>query len=171
MEFIFDEKGYYKHNAKPIKYIITDNNCWECISNAISKDGYPSIRRNGKFYGLHRYSYLLNKGEIPKNKVVMHICDNPKCINPEHLKLGTPQDNIADMTHKGRARSGMKGKKMLNLTEEDLNNLKQDLIEGKLKQREMAEKYSISITAVSNIKNGKSPYSLELNGGLKEWTK
>jgi hypothetical protein len=57
----------------------------------------------------HRFCYQLSYGEIPKGMQVLHKCDNPPCCNPFHLFLGTQQDNIADMTRKGRHRkhSGM----------------------------------------------------------------
>lgn len=50
----------------------------------------------------HRYSYTLHKGKIPRGKVVMHSCDNPRCVNPKHLSVGTYKENTADMYAKGR---------------------------------------------------------------------
>ena len=65
---------------------------------------YGSIWFKGKTEYAHRVAYLVFKGEIPSGLEVMHSCDNPKCINPDHLKLGTHQENMNDMKSKGRAK-------------------------------------------------------------------
>lgn len=66
--------------------------------------GYGKIMRGGKTIAAHRHAYELSKGEIPHGKHVLHRCDNPSCVNPEHLFLGTQADNVLDMHAKGRAR-------------------------------------------------------------------
>jgi hypothetical protein len=63
---------------------------------------------NGKIDGAHRASYRLYLGEIPDGMFVMHSCDNPVCVNPSHLSLGTPMDNTRDMIRKGRDIEGRK---------------------------------------------------------------
>jgi hypothetical protein len=58
----------------------------------------------------HRMSYMIHKGPIPKGLVVMHICDNPPCVNPDHLQIGTNADNLNDSYKKGRHKMRAGGK-------------------------------------------------------------
>lgn len=78
--------------------------CW-LWAGASGGGGYGHIRVGGKVRGAHRVSYELYLGAIPKGMHVMHRCDNPLCVNPEHLQLGTHQDNMADMYTKGRRKA------------------------------------------------------------------
>ncbi len=71
--------------------------------HARNSDGYGQIRIEGKSHGAHRVSYELQVGTIPIGLYVLHACDNPPCIRPEHLWLGTHQDNMRDAAQKGRA--------------------------------------------------------------------
>jgi hypothetical protein len=89
-------------NSNPIRGIISSRGCWECTSNATDKDGYNRIRVNGKDTRTHRLIFESLIGEIPKGHCVRHKCDNPRCINPEHLETGTMADNIRDKLTRGR---------------------------------------------------------------------
>lgn len=74
--------------------------CWNWIG---STDGrYGQIFYNGKSRKAHRVSYELTYGEIPTGMNVCHRCDNPRCVNPEHLFLGSQVDNLRDCVQKGR---------------------------------------------------------------------
>jgi hypothetical protein len=76
--------------------------CFEWTSS-LDGWGYGHIRlEKGKKIRAHRFSYLNFKGEIPDGMLVCHSCDNPKCVNPDHLWLGTNKDNSEDMVKKGR---------------------------------------------------------------------
>ena len=81
------------------------NECWEW-SGYITKNGYGQTKiggRNGKLMQAHRLSWMVNVGEIKDNLHVLHKCDNRMCVNPNHLFLGTNQDNINDRVSKNRS--------------------------------------------------------------------
>ena len=90
------------------KVAVADNGCWEW-------QGYKS-RQYGAFYihgkdtRAHRWSYQHHVGEIPDRMCVCHKCDNPICVNPDHLFLGTQRDNMNDMVAKGRQGKGEKNR-------------------------------------------------------------
>jgi hypothetical protein len=79
--------------------------CWEWQVST-THDGYGLFWFNGKYVLAHRFAWILAKGAIPKNLCVLHSCDNPKCVNQNHLFLGTVRDNNLDKTAKGRAYCG-----------------------------------------------------------------
>src|SRR5689334_12116829 len=77
--------------------------CWEWKGSRSKPMGYGRITtRNGSVELAHRISWMLFRGDIPTGQYVLHHCDNPPCVNPEHLFLGTYSDNNLDMAHKGR---------------------------------------------------------------------
>lgn len=75
--------------------------CW-VWTGAVGDHGYGRITEKGKRYRAHRMAWLINCGEIPEGLSVLHKCDNPSCVNPDHLFLGTQKVNIADGIQKGR---------------------------------------------------------------------
>lgn len=82
-----------------------DSGCWIWMS-AKTGNGYGSFRLNGKNEGAHRASYIIFNGDIPAGLCVMHSCDNPLCVNPGHLSLGTVKDNAIDRNKKLRQAYG-----------------------------------------------------------------
>ena len=88
------------------RYTIAATGCWEWTATR-NRQGYGvvGLAINGKPCGVPapRLQWMHHHGEIPPGQVVMHTCDNPACINPGHLRLGTQADNLADMRAKGRA--------------------------------------------------------------------
>ena len=78
-----------------------DQGCWNWTAYK-NNEGYGRLRAGGEKVLAHRLSYSIFKGEIAEGLFVCHTCDNPACINPEHLFLGTHQDNVSDCVAKGR---------------------------------------------------------------------
>lgn len=82
---------------------LSESGCLE-FTGYCNTDGYGAITSRGIKQGAHRLSYFIAKGPIPDGYVVLHECDNPSCVNPDHLRAGEVVDNVLDMEAKGRAR-------------------------------------------------------------------
>lgn len=108
--------------------------------------GYGTLQRGRRgegTVGAHQVAWELLRGPIPVGLHVLHSCDNPSCVNPAHLFLGTNIDNINDSVAKGR-----RGRK---LTREKAHEIR--LMAGM--HREIAQKFGVSRSMVTVIKNGK----------------
>ena len=138
----------FEYGKKRIKYSVTENGCFE--HNYIVSS-YKQVIFNKKLVYLHRLVFIMekNKGvDIQSNIVIRHTCDNPKCINPEHLISGTQDDNIQDAVKKGRMRRG-------NLTDNDIKIIRLSFELGIKKQAELAEEYRLTRAYVNRIINFK----------------
>jgi hypothetical protein len=110
-------------------------------------------RDNAKQFKAHRLIYELYKGPIG-DKHVLHKCDNPRCVNPDHLFLGTHQDNIRDMVQKGRAASGAKHPSA-KLTPEQVIEIRELYAQGGHTTRSLGQKYGVNGKHIHNIVTGK----------------
>lgn len=79
--------------------------CWE-YRGRLNRYGYGTIRYRGVQQSTHRLAWTLARGSIPAGSCVLHHCDNPRCVRPSHLFLGSHADNMADKCAKGRAARG-----------------------------------------------------------------
>lgn len=117
---------------------------------ARSRKGYGEIG-DGKYHQAHRAAYALAFGEFELCLHVLHRCDNPCCINPEHLFLGTNYDNVLDRMAKGRSSGARRGHNPnAKLTEAQVREIRADRRTQKL----IARAYGISQSTVSSIKRG-----------------
>lgn len=120
--------------------------CW-IWKGSIGSRKYGLFLIKREHFRAHILSYLFTKGD-PSGLNVLHKCDNPNCVNPSHLFLGTQLDNMRDMIKKGRKRCRKK------LTEEMVRMIKTELLH-KSKNSQISKKYSISNTTIENIKRNK----------------
>jgi hypothetical protein len=126
--------------------INSETGCWEWVGSVNNK-GYGQFFFNGKKWFAHRYSYKYFVGDIG-DLHVCHSCDNPKCVNPDHLFLGTRFDNMRDKVLKGRSNMPIK------LSKEDVWNIKKLKADNK-GNTEIARIYKIDESTVRGIITGK----------------
>lgn len=118
-----------------------------------TQDGYAQYKVKGVAFLGHRLAAELAFGQIPLGQVVRHKCDNPGCVNPFHLELGTHQDNMDDRNKRGRQASGQRHANA-KLTDEMVASIRQRLANGE-KGRHIAKDYGVTESTVSTIKTGK----------------
>lgn len=126
--------------------------CWIWIGSRDRK-GYGRISINRAPFLASRVSWEIHNGQIPDGLCVLHHCDNPPCVRPDHLFLGTVADNSQDALNKGRV---LRGERIFGskLHVEDVKQIKQLLREGHHYQWEIADMFGVTRKAVGEIKLG-----------------
>lgn len=122
--------------------------CW-LWTGCTYNHGYGSFLWRGKMRAASRVSWEISHGEIPDGQQVLHRCDVPLCVNPEHLFLGTIRDNMQDMLRKRR-------NPIPKLPDAHVREIRMLLEQGEMKQYEIAEAYNVGRCTVSKISMGKS---------------
>lgn len=137
------------------KTTVLDNGCWMFTGGCGSR-GYGNIWDNGKTRSAHIVAYEIHKGPVTDGLSVLHTCDNRWCVNPDHLFLGTQQDNINDMIHKGRdGFSGERNGRAL-LNKDSVLLIKHLLDTGEHSQQTIANAYKVSRSTIAAIKSGRN---------------
>jgi len=130
---------------------IPDAGCW-IWDGRISGHGYGRLKYLNKDVGAHRASYIAHNGPIPDGMSILHKCDVRCCVNPYHLYAGTHQENMDDMKTRGRTYRSS-GAKAVHAKLSDADAI--DIFNSSLLYKEIAIKYGVSPTTVSNIKTKK----------------
>lgn len=142
----------------------TRTRCWEWRGWKVGgpSGGYGQIKDNGKGRRAHRVAHETFVGEIPEGLQVLHHCDNPPCINPEHLYLGTPADNGRDMAVRGR--------RPKRLSDQDVLRIREEKAQGR-SLRELADKYGVSHRHIWDVASGRKRRHVKLPpaGSVRAW--
>ena len=138
---------------RPIEWVVTENGCWNCVSHTLITGGYPTINIENHMMRLNRYMYEKYKNKIPKGLVIRHTCDNPACINPQHLITGTQKQNLNDMykRHRDKHLSG-ELVALSKLTQNQVDAIRKD----NRTQIIIAKQYDVDRSQISRIKNMKT---------------
>jgi hypothetical protein len=122
--------------------------CWNW-NGGLDEDGYGRFFINRKNVRAHRWSYTFFIGEIPPKIMVCHTCDNPRCVNPEHLFLGNARVNNNDMLRKQRC-------PQQKLTFEKADEIRSRYEAGGVTQQVLADEYGVSFGTISAVVNYRS---------------
>jgi len=136
------------------KVDITPTGCWEYQGQCDPK-GYGRFSMGRAKVLAHRAAWILRHGPIADGLMVCHHCDNPPCVNPAHLFLGTAADNNADRHAKGRTRNGVlhgEAHGRAVLTEADVRTIRS--LGGVVKQRDLADRFGVSQSAIQRAMSG-----------------
>lgn len=130
---------------------VAEDGCWLWTAYCM-KNGYGLFRMSSHHQRsrlAHRASYVLFNGEIPDGLDVMHSCDNRRCVNPDHLSVGTRQENMRDAVNKNRAARGeTHGRGRLSERQAI------EILEAAGPHKEIASRFDVSAATVSDIKRG-----------------
>ncbi len=129
--------------------------CW-IWTGYLNPDGYGKLLANGERIAAHRYSYLLHTGKHPGDLEVCHKCDNPSCVKPDHLFLGTHEENMKDAAQKKRL-PGAKGQRNSGnkYSEETIRAARDDLRAG-ISPYVVAKKHGISPALAYLVREGRA---------------
>lgn len=130
--------------------------CWEWIAAGRGL-GYGCLKIAGRVYDSHRLSWLIHFGDIPTGQYVCHKCDNRRCVRPDHLFLGTPQNNFDDMRSKGRERRAV-GERChaAKITADIVTQIRTLALDPSLSYTDIGNLFGIERTTAAQIARGRA---------------
>lgn len=152
-------KGKYERKIIPAKerllariMPITECGCW-IFEGCLNAKGYGDFCISGNEHRLaHRVSYEIFKGPIPKGAFVLHSCDIPSCVNPDHLRVGTQRDNMQDCIRRGRNGTAGVKNEFSKLTDEAVKEIRASSASLSV----LAAKFNVAISSISQVRNWKT---------------
>jgi len=130
-----------------------EDSCW-IWKGKHCHNGYGQLKINRKDKMAHRVSWIIHFGEIPEGMIVCHHCDNPECVNPKHLFIGTYKDNIADCIRKGRNKTSiLRGESngSSKLKDSQIPIIRQKYSTGEYSLRKLGKEYGIGFEAIRRV--------------------
>jgi len=128
--------------------------CWNWNAS-VDTNGRGRIAYNSKLVGSHRVAYTFMCGKIPEGMFVCHTCDNPLCCNPNHLFIGTHDDNMQDMVNKNRSHHNGEKSSKAKLTLEEVKDIR-DMYNNGETQTKLAMKFDACQSVISRIIRNKT---------------
>lgn len=142
------------YQGKEIRYKENSEGCHICTSHRIGRFGYPVLVRSGIQQNLARYLWIQKYGVLDKKILACHTCDNRKCINLNHIFIGTQNDNLKDAARKKRMAHGANHYNT-KLKAEDVLFIRNKNKWNKGDRIKLAEKFKVTPQYISQLKNGK----------------
>jgi hypothetical protein len=134
------------------RYVAIGDDCWTWTGSLAGRYGVLRGPKRTRLYA-HRLSYEIHNGPIPEGLCILHSCDNPLCVNPAHLRVGTMADNMKDCVKRGRRPRGEKCS-YAKLTQSSVDLIRRQARNG-IPQKTLATQFGVSKSLICQIVNRK----------------
>ena len=131
---------------------VTESGCWIWLQYCLPQ-GHGRVFFRGRLWSTHRAAWEAFKGPIPQGAHVLHKCDVPCCVNPDHLYIGDHAQNMRDVKERGRSVGKLAGTKNPHSTLDDtkVREIRSRYQSGRFTQKQLSQEYGVAQTAISTI--------------------